>query len=74
MDNSHFHFYDWETSFQLVKNAGYEIIATIADGHFPLPILRKITPSLALNLDKIATRMCPGLFALQFVIVAKNRL
>ncbi len=74
MDKTHFRFFDWEEALDLVKSSGFQIIYNYADGNFPLPIIRKVklfTP-LCSYLDKLASRIFPGLFGIQFIIIAKS--
>ena len=73
MDRTHFRFFDWETALALVTDAGYTILSRSADGYFPLPVMRKMMPPVATQLDKLATQVLPGLFGCQFIIVAQSR-
>jgi SAM-dependent methyltransferase len=68
MDSTHFRFFDWQTSHELLENSGYKIINSQAHGCFPLPIIRKFVPlNLSSKIDLIATKHLPGLFGSQFV-------
>lgn len=71
MDRTHFRFFDWDTAYELVTGAGYRVTRRYADGYFPLPGIRKIFPLLAAVLDRWASRMMPGLFGVQFILVAE---
>lgn len=71
MDSTHFRFFDWETSRELVQNAGFQIVARVADGYFPLPGLRAVLGSFARRLDRMATDLRPNLFGWQFIMVAR---
>lgn len=72
MDRTHFRFFDWETSLELLENSGYTVISRSADGYFPLPMIRKIIKPVAVKLDQIATQAMPGLFGCQFILVAQS--
>ncbi len=72
MDSTHFRFFDRETALELVQGAGFEIVERVADGYFPLPGLRTLFRSLAPKLDAAATRVRPGLFGWQFILVARS--
>jgi SAM-dependent methyltransferase len=69
MDRTHFRFYDWETSHQLLEKEGYKILKSESEGAFPLPGIRKIFPKLGWSIDRTATKYFPGLFGLQFIFV-----
>ena len=71
MDSTHLRFFDWDTARQLVTVSGYTLEKAGAEGVCPLPIIRRFLPqTLTRWLDQTATRMFPGLFGAQFVIVA----
>jgi len=72
MDRTHFRFFDWETSLQLVTDSGYTVILRSADGYFPLPVVRRIIQPVAIKLDHLATKILPGLFGCQFILVAHS--
>lgn len=74
MDKTHYRFFDWETSLELVQNSGYTVILRSADGYFPLPIIRKIIKPLAVKFDRLVTKALPGLFGYQFILVAQSAL
>ena len=73
MDKTHFRFFDWDTAFDLVENADFEVIIRYADGHLPMPLIRKLKfiKPIVSYLDKLASTAFPGMFSVQFVIVAK---
>ena len=71
MDSTHFRFFDWETSLELVQKSGFKIAARHTDGYFPLPVLRNKFGALARSLDKSVTKARPGLFGTQFIIVGQ---
>jgi len=70
MDQTHLRFFDWETTLDLLENSGYEVVQRIADGYFPLPILRHMIPPLSGQIDRFFTSVMPGLFGVQFILVA----
>jgi hypothetical protein len=41
-------------------------------GNFPLPVIRKVVPSICKKIDQFSTAKWPGLFGFQFVFVAKK--
>lgn len=72
LDRTHFRFFDWVTARQLVECAGYRVTQHLADGHFPLPLLRKWT-GMAEFVDRLALRALPGLFGWQIILIAEKR-
>ncbi len=71
MDSTHLRFFDWDTARQLLTRSGYTLVTAVAEGACPLPVIRRVLPlGLASWLDRTATRMFPGLFGAQFVMVA----
>lgn len=76
LDKTHFRFYDWDTSLELVKESGYQIIERIADGYFPLSGIRfiKILRPVTLRLDQLSLKLMPGLFSVQFILVAQSNI
>ncbi|HAX78782.1 MAG TPA: hypothetical protein DCY88_23875 [Cyanobacteria bacterium UBA11372] len=70
MDRTHFRFFDWDTSLELVENSGFKVVKRWADGYFPLPGIRKYIKPLASYIDQIALKAMPGLFGIQFVLIA----
>jgi 2-polyprenyl-3-methyl-5-hydroxy-6-metoxy-1,4-benzoquinol methylase len=74
MDRTHFRFFDYLSSETLLENAGYKILATHCDGAFPMTRLgRKVIGSFSRRIDALMCTRVPGLFAFQFVYVAKLR-
>lgn len=71
MDSTHFRFFDWQTASELVQNAGFQIVRRVPQGHVPLPGVRRVVPALAGRADARLTRRFPGLFADQFIVVAR---
>lgn len=74
MDQTHFRFFDWETAHQLIQESGYQVLEAQADGSFPLPLIRKILPSLGAWVDSAAVIQFPGLFGFQFVFSCSSSL
>jgi SAM-dependent methyltransferase len=70
MDRTHFRFFDWDSSIELLEDSGFKVVERWADGYFPLPIIRSFVKPLAFELDLIATKKMPGLFGMQFVLIA----
>lgn len=73
-DHGHIHFFDWNTSRQLIEEAGYEILSRCADGNFPLPFIRNLIPVFAQKIDRIALKLRPGVFGIQSIITARGRI
>jgi SAM-dependent methyltransferase len=69
MDSTHYRFYDWNTSSQLVCNAGYQILSRKSDGIFPLS---RLLGPLRQFVDGAALSTFPGFFGTQFIIIAKR--
>ncbi len=74
MDSTHFKFFDFKTSQQLLKDARLELVSANGFGAFPLPGIRKLFPGLASKIDSLSCQLFPGLFSFQFVLVGKKQL
>lgn len=72
MDSTHYRFFDWNTAMQLVEKTGFRIERRVADGFFPLPILRRLAQPLAVHIDRMAARIFPSFFGYQFIITARR--
>jgi SAM-dependent methyltransferase len=74
LDRSHFRFFDKQSSEQLLEQAGYEILQRRFDGPFPFikPVRRLIGP-WAKKIDRLTSECVPGLFAFQFLYLARIR-
>lgn len=72
MDNTHFRFFDWETAQEMISDAGLKIISKETSGNFPLSVVRKILPRIGDAVDRFSLKYWPGLFAFQFVFIAKK--
>jgi SAM-dependent methyltransferase len=72
LDRTHFRFFDMHSSEELLKQAGCEILSRRRDGSFPFtkPV-RKLIGPLAERIDHLMCRLAPGLFAFQFVYLAR---
>jgi 2-polyprenyl-3-methyl-5-hydroxy-6-metoxy-1,4-benzoquinol methylase len=73
MDRTHYRFFDYATSVELVRNAQFEIITRDVDAYFPLPFLRQRLKFVAGCLDRLASKLIPSLCGTQFIIVARKR-
>jgi SAM-dependent methyltransferase len=75
LDRTHFRFFDMRSSADLLEQAGYEILRGLPVGPFPLirEPLRKWMGPIAVKIDRFMTRLAPGLFAFQFVYLARAR-
>lgn len=70
MDRTHFRFFDWQTALELLEKHGFTVTLRTAEGNFPLPIVRKLVPSVASYVDKVATKAFPNLLSVKFILVA----
>ena len=69
MDRSHIRFFDWDSAQSLVRESGFEVTERAADGIFPLS--RMTGQRLSKWIDRRALSRFPGMFGVQFVLVAK---
>jgi SAM-dependent methyltransferase len=69
MDDTHLRFFDWITARRLVEDAGFQVVAAVAEGG--CPGARFLPGALAAALDRLAVQLRPGLFGVQFVIEAR---
>jgi len=74
LDRTHYRFFDLYSSEKLLEDAGYEIIKAKRDGPFPFtgPI-RKLLGSFGVMMDRFVCTLAPGLFAFQFVYLARAK-
>lgn len=74
MDSTHVKFYDWDTARAMVSESGFALREAVAEGNFPLPLVRRVLPrKFASGLDRMFTRSFPGLFGAQFLMVANPK-
>ena len=75
LDRTHFRFFDRRSSADLLEQAGYEILKGLPVGPFPLirAPFRKWMGPIAVKIDRLMARLAPGLFAFQFVYLARAR-
>ena len=74
LDRTHFRFFDQRSSKELLEQAGYEILRATPDGLIPfIGPMRRRFPSLVSKLDPLLCILAPGLFAFQFVYLARLR-
>ena len=71
MDITHFRFFDYDTSFDLILEAGLIPITRKVSGNFPLGAFRNILKSFSKKIDNTALKYFPGLFGHQFIMVCK---
>jgi SAM-dependent methyltransferase len=72
LDRTHFRFFDLHSADELIQSAGYEILKVSRDG--PLPFtkpVRKLIGPLAKGIERFVCSVSPGLFACQFVYLAR---
>lgn len=70
MDITHFRFFDWNTTQQLIVDAHLKLNSIKATGNFPLGLFRKVLPQLASKIDIFFLRNYPGLYGFQFIVEA----
>jgi SAM-dependent methyltransferase len=70
MDNTHYRFFDWDSSQRLVRDAGYVMDEAAADGGFPLS--RLFGEQLGSAIDRCAVSRYPGLFGFQFILRSRS--
>jgi hypothetical protein len=72
MDRSHLRFFDWESAYLLLQDTGLQVEYRSAEGYVPLPMLRRSLGCIASWLDGCGTKVLPGLFAIQFLFIARR--
>ncbi len=80
LDRTHFRFFDRPSSRRLLEDSGFEILRSKDDGPFFF-VFMKTTPAplkplfgpIAKKLDRVLCKIAPGLFAFQFVYLARLR-
>jgi 2-polyprenyl-3-methyl-5-hydroxy-6-metoxy-1,4-benzoquinol methylase len=70
MDRTHARFFDWESANNMLRNAGFAILESAADGNLPLSrfLLRP-----GRWLSKASVQHFPGLFGFQFIFVCRAK-
>ena len=68
MDRTHLVFFDWQTARNLVHDAGLVVSVAQSVGGFPGS---RWLPLVGPRIDRAATKVAPGVFGVQFVLVAK---
>lgn len=72
MDKTHVHFYTQDGLRSLIKRVGYRVLDIIpTNGMCKVPLLYKITDRLPYSWQYEITKVFPGLFSHQFIVVAK---
>lgn len=71
MDRTHLRFFDGHSAASLVRSSGFELREQVADGIFPLS--RALGRTLSAWVDRCALSLFPGVFGVQFVLVAALR-
>lgn len=72
MDASHFRWFTYASSRRLLESSGYEVLHHTAQGSFPLPLVRRLVGrQVAAAVDGRASRLFPGLFGYQLLILAR---
>ena len=73
MDSTHFRWYTFKTAQRLLQEHDYTKVLAFADGNFPLPLLRRVMPkSIVVWVDRVASRLVPGLFGYQMLFVYRR--
>jgi SAM-dependent methyltransferase len=73
MDNTHVHFYTFQSGKRLLETNGFRVIESTAEGSFPLRPLRRLMPDAARSIDRFSCRLWPGCFGYQLLYVAELR-
>lgn len=72
LDETHLRFYTFRTGRLMLERCGYRVVLAKGDGAFPLWRVRSLLPlALATCVNRLATQVCPGLFAAQCLYVAR---
>ncbi|HAJ35402.1 MAG TPA: class I SAM-dependent methyltransferase [Chloroflexi bacterium] len=73
MDRTHLRFFDSATARQLAQNAGLHIVRFQGVGMCPMGPLREWAPRYSRKMDRLVTRLFPGIFAFHLVLIAQKR-
>lgn len=72
MDATHFRWFTYASSRRLIESAGFEVLHHSCEGSFPLPFVRRlVSRQTASAVDARATRLFPGLFGYQLLLLAR---
>ena len=72
MDASHFRWFTYASSRRLLESTGFEVLSHSGEGSFPLPFVRRLVGRKgAAAVDARATRLFPGLFGYQLLLLAR---
>ena len=72
LDRTHFRFFDLPSSVELLESSGYEILKRRYDGRFPfIKPIRGMIGGWEMGIDRFTSELFPGLFAFQFLYLAK---
>ncbi len=73
MDETHLRFFDFETCDSVLAKSNLVLTQKTANGMFPQPVIRRLFPAFCKKIDRLAVKLFPGLFALQFILIAEKR-
>ena len=65
MDRTHVRFFDWDSAQRLIRDAGFVVRESSADGCVPLS--RRFGATLSKSIDRTGLARLPGVFGFQFV-------
>ena len=72
MDSTHVRFYTFESGLTLLRENGFEVVESLAEGGFPMGRLRRLLPaSVTARIDRGACRLAPGLFGRQSLYLSR---
>jgi SAM-dependent methyltransferase len=72
MDATHFRWFTYASSRRLLESSGFEVLHQSCEGSFPLPFVRRfVGRQVAAAVDAGATRLLPGLFGYQLLLLAR---
>ncbi|MFB3854690.1 MAG: class I SAM-dependent methyltransferase [Vicinamibacterales bacterium] len=72
MDRTHLRFFDLWSAREMVARAGFAPIVSFGVGMCPVGPLRESAPALTRRLDRLVSRLLPGLFAVHLVVVGRS--
>lgn len=72
MDATHFRWFTYASSRRLIESTGFEVLHHSCEGSFPLPFVRRcVSRQVTAAVDAGATRLLPGLFGYQLLLLAR---